>query len=58
MKYIADFQGRKAGAIGIFYRIRVTVEAESPEAARMKLYEEYEHLSGVQLTPVTDEGGK
>ena len=42
-------KGRKVGAPGSFYGGSVTVEAESPEAARLKAYETHEHLAGVRV---------
>ena len=51
MKYLATFTGRQLGAIGIVYPCRVEVEADDPEAARLKLYDTHEHLSGLRLTP-------
>ena len=42
MKYIARFRGRELGAIGIFYRIVTTVEADNPEAARLKVFEQWD----------------
>jgi hypothetical protein len=48
--YQAKFTGREVGAIGIFYKITATVEAENAEAARLKLYEKYEHLMDLTLT--------
>lgn len=47
--YIATFVGRKAGAIGISYHITTTVLADSPAAARLKLYDTYEHIHGLTL---------
>ena len=48
--YTAKFTGRKVGAIGIFYPITTTVQAENEEAARLKLYDKYEHIMGLKLT--------
>lgn len=43
--YKLSFKGRKKGSIGIFYKIRATVIAESFAAAELKLYDNYEHIS-------------
>lgn len=51
MRYTAKFTGRQVGAIGIFHKITAEVEAESPDAATLKLYDQYEHISGLTLTP-------
>lgn len=49
MMYRAHFFGRVKGAIGLFYEVETTVEADSPEHAARRLYERYEHLSGVTV---------
>ena len=43
-------QGRKVGAIGIFYPDSVNVAAETPEEALLKAYETHEHLMMVTVT--------
>ena len=48
-KYHAEFIGRTRGAIGIFYTIRTFVEGDTPDAARMALYERYEHIQGLSM---------
>jgi hypothetical protein len=45
MEYRLTFLGRLKGAIGELYRHAVTVDAESSEAARLKLYDTHEHIS-------------
>ena len=45
-------KGRKAGALGGFYPDSVIVEAETPEAARLKAYETHEHLMFVTIEEV------
>jgi hypothetical protein len=47
--YRASFTGRKVGAIGITYFIIDYVEAENEEQARLKLYDRYEHITGLKL---------
>lgn len=51
-RYIALFFGRTKGAIGIDYRICTFTEGETESAARLALYDRYEHLHGLTLTPV------
>ncbi len=51
-KYCADFHGRLKGAIGIFHRCSSFTEGDTPEAAQLALYDHYEHISGVRLTPL------
>lgn len=43
-KYTIEFIGRLAGALGVTYKIIEDVEADSVEAARVKLYDKYEHI--------------
>jgi len=43
--YKITFHGREVGAIGIFYQITATVQAENEEGAKLKLYDNYEHIS-------------
>ena len=52
MKYKATFRGREAGAIGIMQDITTTTEGETPEAARLALYDRFEHITGLTLKPV------
>ena len=47
--YTVKFTGRTNGAIGIFYPITETVQAENEEAAKLKLYEKYEHITNIQI---------
>jgi hypothetical protein len=49
MTYKIHFIGRKNGAIGITYHNYVTVEAETPEAAILKLYDTYEHIRVIKI---------
>jgi hypothetical protein len=42
--YRIHFMGRHIGAIGIFQEFTETVQAENDEAARLKLYDKYEHI--------------
>lgn len=52
MKYKANFRGRKLHASGIFYDIEDTVEAENEESANLKLYEKYDSVMFLKLTPL------
>ena len=49
MRYKATFTGRKAGADGIFYPITAYVSGADEEAARLALYDSYEHILGLTL---------
>jgi hypothetical protein len=44
-KYEIVFIGREVNAIGITYRIQTIVEAENTDEAKLKLYDNYEHIS-------------
>mgnify|MGYP001599515098 CR=1 FL=1 len=54
MKYKASFIGRERGAIGIFYRITDTVEAENETQAFEKICEKWELQGDFKLIPLTD----
>lgn len=62
MEYMVKFNGRKAGALGIHYRIIERVQLEDPqvdvaERIRDKLYENYEgigHISYENLPKVEE----
>jgi hypothetical protein len=49
MKYVATFSGRKVGALGVWSRFTVEVEADNKEAAALKLYDTHEHISDFKL---------
>ncbi|TAL44873.1 MAG: hypothetical protein EPN91_03575 [Salinibacterium sp.] len=49
IRYYAKFNGRQVGAIGKFYAISTTVEAEDLEAAKYALYERYEHITSLRM---------
>jgi len=44
-----SFIGRLKGAIGITYKIHETVKAENLEAAKLKLYDKYEHITQIKV---------
>lgn len=45
--YILKFTGRSVVAIGLFQKFSIKLEATSEEDAVNKLYEKYEHVSGL-----------
>ncbi len=47
-KFKFSFNGRQAGAIGIFYKITDTYKAKDIHEALSLLYEDYEHISGLE----------
>lgn len=49
MRFIVTGHGRKVGAIGIFERFRCEVEARDEQEARIKVYDYYEHISGMRV---------
>ena len=44
-KYKIKFVGRKLGAIGICCKYEVVVESQDPESAKLKLYDNFEHIT-------------
>ena len=50
--YKAIFDGRKIGAIGVSGSITTEVKGENPEHARLKLYDRFDHIHQLKLTPV------
>ena len=51
-RYAAEFHGRPKHSIGASYFVSTFVDGDTPEAAQLALYDEYEHLLGVRLTPL------
>ena len=51
-KFTIEFYGRTKGAIGSFYTIRDSVEAETKEKAILKLYDKYEHIQQVKFISI------
>ena len=49
MKFYIEFYGRENGAIGIRSHYARTVEADSRDAAILKLYENFEHISVLKI---------
>ena len=49
-EFICRFRGCEVGAIGNFCNFELTIDAPSAEAARLKIYETHEHLSGLSVT--------
>lgn len=54
MKYKAKFVGRKTGAIGVTYPIETETEGTDRAKAHLALYDRFEHISQLELTPVCD----
>ena len=54
-KYHASFNGRLIGADGVRYPIITSCEGDTPEQARLALYDRYEHISELRLIPQPDE---
>jgi len=55
-KFQIKFRGRLKGAIGIFEDFTETVEASDRDAAVLKLYDKYEHISVGKIEEVTRGG--
>lgn len=52
--YECTFTARRKGAIGASYPQREKLLAESEEAARLKLYDRYDHLVGFKVVSVSE----
>lgn len=55
MVYQATFTGRTVGAIGVFYPITTTVDGDNEDDARLRLYDRFDHIMGLKLTPIESE---
>ena len=52
---LVQFQGKHLGAIGVAQFFTVEVEANDLEDARLKLYDNYDHIHGLcEITETTD----
>jgi hypothetical protein len=50
--YNVTFTGRQKNAIGIFYKISISIQAPkdaTAEEIRLKLYDDYEHISNLKI---------
>ena len=54
--YLAVFTGRHVGAIGVFERHTCWLMAASPEDARIRLYDHYDHIHA--LTVLNEDEGR
>lgn len=50
--YSARFTGRKVGVIGVFHEIETQVFAPDDKAARLALYDHFEHVTGLMLKEI------
>jgi PII-like signaling protein len=53
-KWNVSFNGRKVGAIGIFYDVEIIIEAIDENEVIEKLYEQYEHIKRLKITLVEE----
>lgn len=51
MIYFAQFHGRQKNANGIFYPIQTHCYGDDPAAAELQLYDNWEHISRLELSP-------
>lgn len=51
-KYRFIFEGRKVGSIGVLNLFSVIVKAHDPVEGRLKLYDEYEHITIKTITKI------
>ncbi len=56
--YTFKFNGRQAGAIGIFYDIRDSYKCSSLSEAKSLLYEDYEHIRLIYIKENTKDISK
>lgn len=54
--YIVSGHGRAVGAIGIFHSFTCLVKAESVEDAKVRVYDQYEHISGMRVSEKQEVG--
>lgn len=50
--YKITFSGRKLGAIGLSCQYTAIRKGETPGAARLALYDEYEHIHGAHIVEI------
>jgi hypothetical protein len=55
MKYRAVFKGRRINAQGIRYWVQAVAVGESRDLATLNLYDRWEHIEHLELTPVDDD---
>ena len=53
-KWNVAFNGRKVGAIGIFYDVEIIIEAVDEQEVIEKLYEQYEHIKRLKITLIEE----
>lgn len=51
-RYKMTFDGRRRDAIGVFYNITADREAETKSAAKLALYDEFEHVQNLKFVCV------
>lgn len=49
-----SFNGKTNGALGRTYPVQINVYADNEEMARIAIYQEYEHLMFVKITPMQE----
>lgn len=52
-RYMITFHGCAKGAIGIHYTISAIRSAESPEAALLSLYDDYDHIHAPKIEEIS-----
>jgi len=51
-KYLVKFKGRKLNAIGKFYNISETIEASNETNLKVKIYDNYEHITNLTIKEI------
>lgn len=55
MHYLATFKGRRRNAIGKRYEVTAGAVGNNEDEARISLYENWEHITGLVLAPLDPE---
>lgn len=53
-RFLVTFSAVRKGALGVRSLVTKHVEAESPESARLSLYDDYEHITILQMSEVSE----
>ena len=48
--FIMMFIGRQVGSLGLGQRVKTVIDATTPEQAYERLYDRFEHVSGLRIT--------
>ena len=54
--FLANFVGKRVGAIGVSYSVTENFSGENQEEAHLSIYDKYEHLQFLQMAEVVEKG--